>query len=186
MAIRLGQPAVRGYTWLPTDHNLLAWAYPVEAAATSGAPATAGLLYLVRLHLPVTANITNIDMFATPGGTALTAGQCFAALYTSTGALIAQTADQAAAWASAGAKTMALAGGPYNLTAGDYYAGWWHNGTTAPSWSRSQNASGGLANYGLSAPNLRFATANTALTTTAPASFGAQTAGAATYWVALS
>lgn len=171
--------------WQAADHNFATWTYDVIQAAAGTAPA-AGTLFLARVHLPVATIITNILLHVTAGGTGLTSGQNFAALYSAAGARLDVTADQTAAWTSpsSGLKTMALSGGPTLRPAGDYYIAWWSTGTTPPSLLRISTVN---ANAGLSAPNLRSATADTGLTTTGPANFGAQTAlNNTAYWAALS
>ena len=81
---------------------------------------------------------------------------------------------------------MPLSGGPYPVSAGDYYVGLWYQGTTGPAIIRSGTVSAVLTNAGLSAPNLDMASANTGVTTTAPATLGTQTASVFEWWVALS
>lgn len=168
--------------WSAPDHGLLTWTFD-PAAAGVGITIVGGTLYLARVHLPVAGSVTNIVCRVSVGGGTLTAGRCFGALYTAAGALIGVTADQSGSWNSTGTKTMALAGGPFAQAAADYYVGLWWNGTTSPTFSGGTTSGG--ASAGLSAPNLRFATADTGLTTTAPANFGAQvTAGS--IWLGLS
>lgn len=178
--------------WTPNDHALVTWSYDVSFAVNTSllsAAGAAGTLNLVRVHVPVQSTITNIITFVSTAGATLTAGQCFAALFNAAGALIAITADQSTAWTSTGIKTMALAGGPYLQAAGDYYVGLWYNGTTPPTLIRTSSIGGsGTANpinIGL-ASNFRYATANTGLTTAAPANLGALTASAIAWWVGLS
>lgn len=175
----------RNSEWNPTDHNLLAWTFD-PGLPNSGAGVTSGTLQIVRLHLRTAASVTNILMHVQTAGITLTAGQSFAALYTAAGVKVAVTADQAAAWVSTGVKTMALAGGPYALAAGDYYVAVWSVGATPPQFMRMAGTSSGLTNVGLSAPNFRAATADAGLTTTAPDPIGAQTANSANFWAALS
>lgn len=171
----------------PTDHGFIAWSMQPLMAASSTVLATAGTMYIARVRrVPLGASVTNIVAFVTVGGSSLTSGQCFAALYTAGGVLVAATADQASAWASATVKTMALAGGPYTAAGGDYYVGLWFNGTTGPTLRTSANTSAATVNIGLSTPNLMTATANTGLTTSAPATLGAQTGSSIHMLVALS
>lgn len=174
------------YQWTPPDHNLLAWTEDPRVAANSGALTVAGTLYLQRLHLPVAASVTNIVMVVTNGLTTAVSGQNFAVLYTAAGARVGVSADQSTAWASNGAKTMALASGPFSCAAGDYYIGVWSNATGLPSFARASSQSAQLINVGLSAPNLRTCTADTGLTTAAPATLGSQTSSSLGLWAALS
>jgi len=174
------------YQWAPPDHNLLAWTEDPRVAANSGSLSVAGTLYLQRVHLPVAASVTNVVMVVTSALTTATSGQNFAALFTSAGALVAQSADQSTAWATTGTKTMALAGGPHSCAAGDYYLGVWANASGLPAFARASSQSAQLVNVGLSAPNLRSCTANTGLTTAAPSSLGSQTSSSLALWAALS
>lgn len=176
---------VHGRThWAPADQGFLTWQGD-PALYTTGSTTTGGTVYLSRLHLPVAATVTNVCLFVTAVGVALTSGQCFAALYSAAGGLLGTTADQSAAWVSTGLKTMALAGGTYSATAADYYVAFFWNGSTSPTWLRG--ASQSSVNVGLSAPNLRFASADTGRTTSMPSTLGAQSSVSATaWWAALS
>jgi hypothetical protein len=122
------------------------------ALTQGGTILTAGVLYMARIKLPEDSTVTNLITSVTTGGSTLTAGQNFGALYTSTGTRIAITADQASSWTGAGAKTMALASGPYELTAGTYYAAVLANGTTPPTFLRGHGVSTSTLNIGLTAP----------------------------------
>lgn len=156
--------------WAPEDHGLITWTVDPATCASGTILAAAGTVNVARVHVPVAASATNIELFATAAGASLTAGECFAGLYTSAGALVASTADQSTNWASSGAKTMPLLGGPYNLLPGDYLIGWFANGTTLPTFLRGVSQS--AANYKLTAGSARFATAATGQTTAMPASLG--------------
>lgn len=173
---------------LPSDRGWIAWNMPVQGANGAGIPGAAGILCLYRIRRVPATTITNIVTLCTAAGSVLTSGQCFAALYTAAGALVAQTVDQAAAWASNGVKTMALSSAQ-PVAAGDYYVGMWHNGTTGPTFLRWNNSTGNavITNAGTAAPNLIAATTNdTGLTTLAPTNFGTQTANSQQIFVALS
>ena len=170
---------------LPADRGLIAWTQPPYVLTGGSLLGVAGALHLRRLRRVPACSVTSIVTYVGGAGSALTSGQCFAALYTAAGELIAQSVDQATAWASQGVKTMTLAGGPYTLPGGDYYIGVWFNGTTAPAIARSASYATAMTNVGLSAPNFEAATANTGVTTTAPASLGTQTTSMYEYWFAL-
>lgn len=170
----------------PADRGLVAWTTdPLLIQAGGQAPGTAGAMQFVRLRLAAPASVAAIRMHVTSGGVSLTSGQCFAALYTAAGALVAVTADQSGEWISTGMKSMALVGGPFDLAPGDYYVAFWFNGTTGPSWARATGTGATFANVGVTAPNLFAGTANTGLTTTAPATMGAQSTASTYYWAAL-
>jgi hypothetical protein len=169
----------------PSDHNLLGWTYdPICLAGSNVALATAGKLYLFKIKIVEAMSITNIIADCVAAGTSLTSGQCFVALYQD-GSLIGQSADQSTAWASTGIKTMALAGGPFAVSAGYVYAAFWFNGTTGPAFYRSSGLTE-MHNVGLTAANSRFASSDSSVTTTAPASLGTKTAINIAVWVGLS
>lgn len=175
---------------LPADHGYLSWSTPIYAAQLTSlmsVEAAAGTLRLSRNRRVAAGPVTNLVTYVTTAGSGLTSGQCFGALYDASGNLLGSTADQSVAWASGGLKSMALAGGPVTVPAGDYYVGLWYNGTTAPTLLR---AGLGIApsqiNANQSAGNYDVAFANTGLTTTAPNPFGATTAGSLLWWTALS
>lgn len=178
------------YSWTPIDHNLLAWTCDPALVNSQSVLAQAGRFEFARLHLPIASLVTNILLYVGTAGGSLTAGQCFVSLHAASGALIAQSADQAAAWASTGLKTAALNGGARQVAAGDVYVGAWFNGTTGPALGRA--VGGGIGNSaflnaGLSSPNFRFGTANTSLTTTAPATMATpQSSSTNPWWFALS
>lgn len=166
------------------DHGLISWAYEPIFATTGTALATAGTLYVSKMHIRQPVSITNIVMWLTAVGVTLTTGQCFAAIWQA-GSLLGSTADQSASWVSAtGAKVMAISSGPVSAAAGDIYVGYWFNGTTGPAFMRGGGNS--IVNIGLSAGNYRWGTANTGLTTTSPGTLGTVSQSATNYWVAVS
>jgi hypothetical protein len=169
----------------PSDHNLVGWTFdPANVQAGTLLP-TAGLAHVIRIR-PVRDTVTNINFHFTVAGSSLTAGQCFAALYTDAGVWLKSTADQATNWASGGYRTCALTA-PQAVTPFAFYRVlWWYNGTTAPTLSRAVNSSSAILNAGLSAPVLRYSTADTGLTTAAPTNIGTQTGSATGWWVGLS
>lgn len=156
--------------WLPGDHGFKAWNYD-PALTTTFANPTAGTLYVYKVRLPATT-ITNIVFYAASGTTPTTA---YAALYvgTAAGALLSQSANQAGLYGAAGTKVFPL-GAPQVVTAGVYYAAFWCTGS-GPGHT-SVTAAGGHPNAGLGSTVPRFGTANTGLTTTAPANIGTITA----------
>jgi hypothetical protein len=172
--------------YTPADHGYLAATGTVEGQGQSIVMSTAGALNLARIKVPQAGWCTNVTLFEVVAASAGTPGQNFAALYTAAGTLIAQSVDQTTSWGTTGTKNAQLNGGPYYLPVGEYYAGFWYNGTTGPTFTRVNNSLGTTTNSGRAAPNLLAATADTSLTTAAPAALGAQTS-VGTYWlVALS
>jgi hypothetical protein len=185
-------PGYFDYYFGPEDRGYLA-EFPCPSYlcnATSSMDNTAGRLALSRLKVPQSGWTANIVLNVTAVGTSLTAGQNFAALFMAgvAGAsptLVAQSVDQTTNWGGTGVKPAQLNGGPYFLHAGIFYIGLWWNGGGAPTVLRQANTSSAGANAGVSAPNLIACTANTGLTTAAPATVGTQTVSGATLWVAL-
>ncbi len=169
----------------PADLGYLAWTFPPKVANNSFVMPTAGRLELARIRRVPAGTVTNIVIHLIVAGGTLTAGQCFAALYTTAGARVGVTTDRAASWASTGRKVMALAA-PYAHTGGDLYAGWWFNGTTGPALARASGLDNVFLNSALASPNMDHCTADTGLTTTAPDPFGTQTGSSIAFWVALS
>jgi hypothetical protein len=76
------------------------------------------------------------------------------------------------------------------VTPGQWYrVGFYANGTTLPTFARGSSVGAvgsDLINYGLSAPTLRFSTADTGRTTTMPGTLGSQTAAPIAWWAGLS
>lgn len=178
-------PEALSVEWTPQEQGLITWTYSPTAATQSAVLATAGTLYTFKMHMPTPASVTNIVVVLTAGGSSLTAGQCFGALYQN-GQLLAQTADQATAWATSGRKTMALTGGPISVAAGDVVAVLWFNGTTGPA-IRGGPPDTTAANTMLTTANFRFGVADTGRTTTAPGTLGTVTGQSnVPGWIALS
>jgi parallel beta-helix repeat protein len=173
-------------SWAAADHGLVTWTMDVLTATANSVLPAAGTLYVVRVHVPAAARVTNIVAAITNAGAGLLAGKCFAGLWhASSKELVGATADQSANWDSAGPKTMPLSGA-VELTAGDYYIGIYASGSTLPSFARGNNQiGGGFANVGLSA-NFRVASANTGLNSNPPAILGTLTAASTAWWLALS
>jgi parallel beta-helix repeat protein len=172
--------------WAASDHGLVTWTMDVLTATANSVLPAAGTLYVVRVHVPVAATVTNILAAVANAGAGLSSGKCFAGLWdASSKALVGATADQSTNWSAAGAKTMPLPG-PVRLTAGDYYIGIYASGSTLPSFVRGNNQVGGtVTNVGLSS-NFRVASANTGLSSTPPGTLGALTAANTPWWLALS
>jgi hypothetical protein len=168
----------------PADSGYLAWNFdPNGAPGTGSSPmTTAGQINVQRLYVdrPITA--TNIYVHVQTAGATLTANSCKAALYNAAGTLLSTTADWATGWASTGTKAMAL-GAAQALTVGYYDVALWYNGTTGPAFVRG--SSYGYITTPQSGAAIRSATANTGITTTAPATMGTKTSTIQNFWVAL-
>lgn len=172
------------YNYQATDNNFKGWSYDPVYAANASIMATAGLIYAVKVPIPVATTISNLYLYVTTAGATLTAGQCVAGVYQN-GALLASTADQSTSWNSTGLKTMALTGAPISVAAGYIYVAFYANGTTLPTLARAAGLSV-LNNAGLTAATARFASADTGRTTSLPATLGTLSSSALSYWVAVS
>ena len=174
----------------PSSMGLQGWTYDPAFATQSSPPSgVAGRLQLARVRCPAPFAATAVRLYVATAGATLTAGQNLAGLYTAAGSLIAPTADLSSganSFLTADANSFALTGGPFNLPAGDYYVAWYYNGTTAPAFARAGSINGPLSNLGQSAPGLRFAIADTGLTTALPASFGSQSIASNCWWAGIS
>lgn len=182
-----GDHAHPRYDFQPSDHGLISWAFdPALTNGTNTALSNAGVLNLIKLHIPTLTSVTNIVVELVTNGSGLTSGQCFAALYQA-GSLIGQTADQSTAWGSGASKlvTMALSGGPYSVPAGDVYVALWYNGTTGPAFFRAGGTTS-MINANITATTSRFGLSNSSITTTAPGSLGVVSAGSLAMWAGLS
>lgn len=176
----------------PTDYGYLAWSWDLAAASSSNTALTAANVYLNRIDVHYPISVTNVCVLLNTVGATLTANQNFAGLYNSSGTLIASTADQSTNWTSATAFTiqeMALAGGPYNLSAGFYWVALLSNGTTPPAFVRGTTASTpkNWANQHLTAATFRYANLSGAQTSL-PGSFTPSSnlnTIIQAYWVAL-
>lgn len=174
-----------GPTVQPSDHGLHAWTFdPANAAGSS--TMTAGTVYLAKVQLRRASYVTNLLATVGTAGATLTAGQCFAGLYNSSGTLIAGSADQATNWQSIGTKTMALTSGPYSLAAGAYYIALLANGATPPQFIRSNTASASMINVGLTVSTGRYITTETARTSLpASTTLGSASTDFTARWAAL-
>lgn len=170
--------------WTAEDHGFITWSFSSRICNSSGTAPAFGQLQLVRLHVPVATTITNVCLFVqSVTGVSLTAGQCFAALYSSAGTLLSATADQSSTWTTAGLKPMALSA-PQAVSAGDYYVAFYLNGTTAPTFARA-SAGFSIVNVNLSGSSAPFSTGPSSLTTAMPGSAGSLSGSSNAFWAAL-
>ena len=168
--------------------------FPPYLAGQGGAAfATAGKLYMVQIPLFGTSiTVTNLRYTINAAGGTLTAGQCFIGLLDNVGNQIGWSADQAAAWASTGAITTALVGGPFTGNWPFVYVAAYFNGTTGPGFARGYQGTGAPTSVilGSSGANMPTCTNGAGFTTTPPASVSyannAATATPQLYWAGLS
>ena len=156
-------PYVEGGGIEPDDHGLLAWTMDPMLSPGVATLTAAQVLHVMKLRTRKPITVTNIVAVVTAVGVTLTANRCYAALYDAAGNLLSQTADQSAAWLSAGNKVMALAA-PQQIPAGNFYVGLMYAGTTSPTFPRGSNVNTATVNMNVSGLALRSATVGAALT----------------------
>lgn len=172
-----------------SDLGLVAHSFPAAQIQGGTIVPTAGLLHVVRVRA-LSAIALNVELYVTTGGTSLTSGRNFAALYADNGGLLgagAVTADQSTAWQSTGRKSMALTVGQGITPNAWYRVAFYANGSVLPTFGRGaalDSSAIGIVG-GLSAP-YRYSTADSGLTTTMPPNLGAQTAIGTAWWAAIS
>jgi hypothetical protein len=141
--------------------------YTPEAASTTSAALTAGIVYLVRLYVHDARTLSRVGFNIVAGATTPTTGQCLAGIYDAAGNLIGSSADQSAVWTSTGSKNMTVtAVTSLAVEPAYFYAGILFNGTTGPTVSRSAGLGTFLQTGGSGTNYGRYGTAQTALPTT--------------------
>lgn len=175
-------PAQQAYQ--PSDSGFLAWTFdPATCAAVK--LVGSGNIVLARINVRSAMSVTNVVAAVTVAGATLTVSENFAGLYSSAGTLVASTADQSAAWTTAGVYQMALAGGPYALTPGFYWVAVLVNGTTGPTFLAGSALATAAPNAGFTVATARGAfsgSGKTSLANITPASNSFYV----TLWAALS
>lgn len=181
----LANGALLGNAFSPLDAGLIAWNADSSAIANTAAVTAAGTLHVMRIKLHAPATVTNVHVVCSTAGVGLTSGQNFAALFSgSTGATrVGVTADQTTAWGTTGEKIMALASGPFSVSAGDLWVALYANAATTLPQFRTLGAPTFTLNVN---SYTRWGTSNTGLTTSMPTSLGAISVSGATFWVAIS
>lgn len=124
--------------WMPAHNGLRAATFDL-AHASSLLTLAGGFVWVARMWIPETITVTSFELGIAVAGSGLTAGQNFAGIYSSTGILIAKTADLSATWNSTGMKSpsltaetgqsLTIAGGPGVWIYGAFLS----NGSTQPS-----------------------------------------------------
>lgn len=174
----------------PSHHGLVGYNYPPDDANVTQI-ASGGFWYFLKVHIPLSVNITGCRLGMSPGGTTLTTGQCWAGLYDSTGSRIALTADQKTNWEGAGGtrtcaftSSVTVLGGPSVFVWVALVA----NGSTIPTFWCKAATGGTLVNEGLTAATARYANSAAGSKTTLPTSITPGTdlvVGGRTFWVGL-
>jgi hypothetical protein len=146
----------------PSDQAAVAWTIDPATCATS-AFLTAGVVSLVRCKIPTTTPVNSIMVHVGTAGSGLTTGQCFAAIFDSTGATQLGITDDLSAdgagnnnqsFASTGWKTIPLTTPIASLTGGSgvwVYIALLANGTTMPKISCAATLSSSLPQLGIGA-----------------------------------
>lgn len=170
----------------PSVHGLQAWTFEPGSAGNTSA-LTVGRRYLMRVDVPVPITVTALSTYVQTAGAVLTVGQNLAAIYDAAGNRVAITDDQSVAWATAGAKDMALTAS-VALAAGYYYVAVVSNGTTGPTLNRIAANAAEPANYGLPVQSARVVVNGSTLQTDMPATLTLALnsfTSALGFWVAL-
>lgn len=151
-------------TWMPAstpqpeDLSYAGWSFDPAPLGTAAGTAltTAGVVYLVKIPVRMGKNVSTLRVHIVTAGGTLTAGQCFAGLYSASGSKICATADQATAWAGTGNLDMTLSSGPFLIQPPFVWAAFLFNGTTGPAFLRGNTTSFNVANGNTSAAYTRF------------------------------
>lgn len=159
--------------------------FPAEHMDPTGQAPTTGVIYLNKVVLHQTTSVTNLNVWVSTLGSALTGGQNFMGIYDSSGNRVAQTADQSSVWNTAGWKSVPVVGGPFNLTAGFYWIAILANGVTGLTFgkSRSSNLSAALVNGFLGANVGRWVTNGTGTSLPSTITPGSNALSQLTWWV---
>ena len=144
---------------------------------------TAGLLHGVRLYLPRRDPVSGAVFYLTAAGATLS--NVGVALYSAAGALLTSSVNANGATAAAfqTINIKAVTFSTPQVIEGEYSLCWWFTGTTLPTMLRGASITGVQA-LGKASPSMRFFTANTGLTTAAPASLTAQTQSSSAFFAA--
>lgn len=168
-------------TWGPRDSSLIAVAYD-PVAATSTQTLTGGSIYLVKMPIARTATPTKLYWNVTTAATTATAGQCWVAVLSSSGAVLGSPVDVAVESQSTGLKATTIA--PGSLTANTFV---WGAivlaGSVVATLSRTAAATGPMA-AGAATAEMRFAINGTSQTTITARTPASNVAGP-TLWMAL-
>lgn len=124
-----------GQTLTPSSYGLIDYNFPyVWATGTGSAATTAGLLYLTKIPMAGGTKITNLWFKIATAASGITTGQNFGGIYSSTGKLLATTADLATAIGTNTGPIQAPLTAAYTTSGPDnFYVGFFFNaGTTLP------------------------------------------------------
>ncbi len=177
----------------PADVGFVGWTY--DAASLPNNPTgvalpNGGVEFCWKVPIRTAQAFTNVRTLLVTLGSGLTTGENFIGVVSSAGVLIASSADMTAAWNTGG--TTGVLDAPMSTPAGPWLATppfvWIvavFNGTTGPSFARTNNFSAALANGKAAATALRYATVLTGQTTLAGFTPSAMAATSDMYWGAV-
>lgn len=168
----------------PANMPVPAKAWTIDPGlVASTATSNLGLLSLAGIYVAAPITVTKVYTCVTSAGSTTHA---FAGVWTAAagGALLRASTDSTTAGGTTGLVTYTLTSS-LALTAGWYYVGFWWAGTVAPQMLANSSGSGTGMNVLTVAGNRRAVTADTGLSTTAPATLGTQTNTNNHYWIAL-
>jgi hypothetical protein len=174
--------------WQPSDNGFLAAPFDPATCSANGSQPLSGTLYLIAIPVRSAMTFTKATTVIGVAGSGLTSGRSFFGLYSSTGTLLASTADQSTAFASAG-NIGANFTTPYAAATGTYYVGLLTGGTTTPFFACGSTFGANLTpgNANRTAATARFGR-GPASQNTLPASvtMGSVVLDANCYWVGIS
>jgi hypothetical protein len=166
------------FEWTPANYGYLSWNYD-PATINNTTALVNGTAVGIKLRIPRAVTITNIIINVNSGNGL---NNCFVALYQNN-TLLAQSANQTN-WNVGGNKVIPLSS-PQAVEAGTVdIIVWCGTSTSAPLLQRSGSQPG--TNGSFTGVNLRWFTANTGLTTTAPTTLGTRSSNSSTFWAAVS
>jgi hypothetical protein len=176
-----GPTASPGIDQAPAN-GLFAWTWDLALNSSVAQTGTSGLLFVSRIVAPRDGTITKLACVTTNAGRGITAA--YGALYDASGTLIVQSTNSSASIPTPGFQTFTLSSSQ-DLTGGTIYQiGIWITGSGVPSFACCP-VDNGENNANTSGPTLRFSTANTGLTTTAPSTIGTKSAQGRAPWMGM-
>lgn len=186
----LGPPTVPAPSVIaPSDAGFKVWAFDPAITVNNSLVGAAGTLNLTRLENKTGAAMTvnSASVFVNTAGATLANVGFGVWAWGATGALLASSVNAngatATAFQSNGQKVVTFPTPPTVAAGAAFYVGFWFTGTTMPTLARASGTAA-MHNVGFAATPFRYATANTGLTTAAPATLGAQTSLGLAWWVA--
>lgn len=167
---------------LPAMQGFLGWSFDPATSNSSTNPIT-GTVYATGVYLPA-GTVTNLHLYVATGGAAT---HCAMGLYSSSGTLLSQTADQTSTTSSTGLKTWAL-GVPQVVAAGYYYLAMAFAGGSMPGVTSAAGITAAVVNAATGAAPIqtRFSSSGTAYATVLPSPLGTLTGSAKTVWAGAS